>query len=121
MPDVFQEWGNDLGLSPTGDLAAVDGTERGEQKIIRRLMTSKGEYIWHPEYGAGVPARVGTVLDRFLVEGVIRSQIFQEAAVARSPQPAISAEKIPDGVFVRIRYGDAETGQQLELTFDVSP
>lgn len=121
MADIFHDWGNDLALSPSGDLRPVDQTKRGEQRIIRRLMTNLSTYIWHPDYGASVPKRIGGPLDLGLIEGIVRGQIYLEPAVSRDPIPRIIAQKIPDGVFIRILYTDAETGQQLDLAFDVSP
>ena len=119
MPDVYCNWDDDLALTPGGDLRMVDGIDRGQQRIIRRLMTILSEYIWHPEYGASVPQRIGERLDDELIESVIRSQIFLEAAVARDPPPTIMLRKIESGVFVRIIYLDASTLHQTSLEFDV--
>ena len=53
--DFDQLWGDDLTLTATGQVALVDGTPKGEQRVLRRLLTNPGDYIWHPEYGAGLP------------------------------------------------------------------
>jgi len=121
MPDLNHQWSGDLAVSARGDLATVDGLTRGQQRIIRRLMTNLKAYIWHLDYGASVPARIGGPLDLTLIQAVIRSQIFLEAAVARNPQPQIIVEPILNGVFARIIYEDNESGQQITLQFDVSP
>lgn len=121
MADIFHEWGSDLATSATGDLVAVSGTQRGEQRLIRRLMTNLKEAAFAPSYGAGMGRRVGDVLDRGLIEGIVRGQIHLEAAVARFPVPVITVEPIPDGVFVRIQYADALTGQMIDLPFEVTP
>jgi hypothetical protein len=117
--DISATFGGDLELAPNGSLKLVDGLLRGQQRVIRRLMTILGEYIWHIDYGASVPRRVGDTLDTTLIESVIRSQIHLEAVVAPSPVPAITVEPIPSGVLVRIAYADASSGQQLELAFEV--
>ncbi len=58
MADLNSPWGGDLQISATGDLALIDGLGRSEQRIIRRLFTNLGAYIWHPEYGASIPDRL---------------------------------------------------------------
>ena len=120
MPDLAHWIGGDLAVSPSGDLATVDGIELGNQRIVRRLLTILGEYIWHPEYGASVPIRVGDVFDREEIEAVILAQMFEEAAVSRSPEPTISVSPIQDGVFVSIFYIDALTGRQATLQFEAT-
>lgn len=118
MPDIYHWFGDDLQPGPTGDLLTVDGTELGQQRVIRRLLTAVHDYIFHLEYGAGVPQKIGELLVTDEIESVIRSQIFLEAAVAREPEPVITIEPILGGVFVRIQYVDAQTGQQTFVSFD---
>ncbi len=51
---------------------------------------------------------------------MIRSQIFQEAAVARTPEPVIDVAGDGTGaVYVAIRYADVTTGATQTLTFTV--
>lgn len=123
MPDVSQWWGDDLQVSPTGDLALVDGVTLGEQRVLRRLLTNQGDYIWNTTYGAGLPARVGQLLDIPAVISAIRSQLFQEAVVARTPAPVITVLPTSDpGTFtVSIQYADAQSGLQANVAFDLSP
>lgn len=120
MADLYHYFEQDLQSSATGDLRSVDGIERGQQRVIRRLMTPAGSYIWHPEYGAGLPQRIGDLLDVDAVTALIRSQIFMEAAVRKDPDPIITVKPILGGVFVRIIYVDAVTGEQNLLAFDVT-
>ncbi|MFG1388799.1 hypothetical protein [Xanthobacter versatilis] len=119
MPDLYHMWGEDLTASPTGDLAVVDGLDRTTQRIIRRLMTAVKGYIWHLDYGAGVPQRVGDVLDQYEIESIITSQIFLEESVARSPVPQITAQPITNGIAVSIDYWSAIDGEQKSLSFNV--
>ncbi len=133
MPDLNHLWGQDIAVSPSGDLAVVDGTQLGIERVVRRLMTrgvtsaavnqpaTVGEYIFHPTYGAGLPQRIGGAFDLTLITSVIRSQILKEAAVAKSPAPVIKFTPSGiSGLTVSIQYADAVTGQQNQLSFDVN-
>ena len=52
------------------------------------------------------------------IRAVVLSQIFREAAVARSPEPAVEVRDEGDGrVFVSIRYADADTGEAQVIGF----
>ncbi|GGH14917.1 hypothetical protein GCM10007036_14550 [Alsobacter metallidurans] len=120
MPDLYHFWGSDLVAGSTGDVRTVDGSTLGTQRVLRRLLTNPGDLIWHPEYGAGLPRLVGELLDLPALTALIRSQIFLEDAVAPTPEPTITVSPIANGVSVYILYADAQTGQQITLSFDVS-
>jgi hypothetical protein len=121
LADLYQWWSNDLVPAATGDILTTEGTIRGEQRILRRLLTNPDSYIWHPEYGAGLPAKVGKVSDVPTLTALIRSQMFLEASVLQNPAPAIAVQLLPDGAaFVQIVYTDADTGAQTSLSFDVN-
>ena len=120
MADLFHQYGGDLAVAPSGDLATVSGTPRGQQRVLRRLLTNPGDYLWNPSYGAGLARFVGQPANAARIRSVIRSQIFQEAAVARQPEPAIDVRVDPDGtVTVQVRYADSTTGQTQVLSFTV--
>jgi phage baseplate assembly protein W len=119
MPDLHHQFGADLVVSATGDLATVDGASLGQQRVLRRLLTNPGDYIWHSGYGAGLAQFVGQPVDAARIRAVVRSQIFKEPVVARLPEPAIDVTSDLAGmVFVHVRYADAITGetQVLNLT-----
>ena len=120
MPDLNHLWGQNLAISATGDIAIVDGDAMTTQRILRRLMTAQGDYIWNLNYGGGVPGRVGNVADIPLISSVIRSQIALEAAVARSPAPVITVTPILNGISVYIKFWSASTGQEKTLSFNVN-
>jgi phage baseplate assembly protein W len=123
MPDLYHEWGQDLVPTSSGDFQTVDGVTLGTQRVLRRLLTNPGDYIFHPTYGAGLPARVGTLLDTPGLTALIRSQMFQEACVATTPLPTVNITQIADGsgsISVDITYTDAQSGQQASLSFDLS-
>jgi phage baseplate assembly protein W len=123
MPDISHQWGSDLSVGPTGDLACVSDAQLGQQRVLRRLLTSPGDYIWHPEYGAGLARFIGQPGNALQIRAVIRSQVFKEACVARSPEPVIDVQISPGGaagtVYVHIRYVDAPTNQTQILSFSV--
>lgn len=120
MADLSHNWGGDLSVSAGGDVATVSGLTMGQQRILRRLLTNPGEYLWHPDYGAGLPAFIGLPLDIGLVTGVIRAQLAGEKGVAQQPEPQITVTVIPNGLAVSILYYDADTGDLVPLTFDVT-
>jgi len=120
MSDVAHFYGNDLAIGPSGDLATVATTQLGQQRVLRRLLTNPGDYLWNPGYGAGLAQFVGQPASAARIRSVIRSQIFQESAVAQSPEPIISVAAAPDGtVAVQIQYTDSVTGQTQALSFTV--
>lgn len=120
MPDLNHLWGQDLSISATGDVAMVDGDAMTTQRILRRLMTADGDYIWNLNYGGGVPGRVGDVADVPLINSVIRSQIALEAAVARTPAPVITVTEILNGISVYIKFWSASTGEEKTLSFNIN-
>lgn len=132
MSDLYHYWGNDLSVSASGDLLGVDGTELGQQRVLRRLLTNPaaagqngapglpGDYLFHLDYGAGLPRHVGQVVDVSKIRALIRSQLFREDAVARLPAPEIDVISISGGVSISIRYNDAQTKKPVFLSFDVN-
>lgn len=121
MPDLSHLWGTDLSAGPTGDLALAAGPLRGQQRVLRRLLTNPGDYIWQPGYGAGLGQFVGRPGVEAQIRAVIRSQMLQEPAVARAPEPVIEVQSGPDGAaYVHVRYADAESGETQILEFPVT-
>ena len=120
LNDLYHYFGDDLSPAATGDLQPVATTVRGQQRILRRLMTNPGDYIWHPEYGAGLPRYVGSVINIRQMKALIRGQILMEEAVAKSPEPQIDVVPIPNGMTVSIGYMDAATRSPQLLSFNVT-
>ena len=120
MTDLSHQWGADLAVGPTGDLATADGSLLGQQRVLRRLLTNPGDYIWQLDYGAGLGRFIGKPVNAGQIQAAIRSQIFKEAAVARTPEPTINVNLGPAGVVaVDIRYVDAISGQTQILSVTV--
>ena len=120
MTDLSHQWGADLAVGPTGDLAIADGSLLGQQRVLRRLLTNPGDYIWQLDYGAGLGRFIGTPVNASQIQAAIRGQIFKEAAVAQTPEPTIDVSSGPNGVVaVNIRYVAVTSGQTQVLSFTV--
>lgn len=118
--DISQDWGADLTIGPTGDLAVIAAPGLTQQRVLRRLLTNTADYIWQTTYGAGLPQFVGQPVNALQLQAVIRSQIFQEPAVAPSPEPTVDITGDNGGnVSVQLRYTDATTSQTQVLSFAV--
>jgi len=120
MNDIFHYYGSDISHSATGDLLPVSGDDRGKQRILRRLLTNPGDYIWNTSYGAGLPGKVGNVLDVAAIRSLISGQILLEPSVAKIPAPTVDVSEIPGGINVVIRYSDSVSKAPQILNFDVS-
>jgi hypothetical protein len=120
MVDISHLWGNDLMVGATGDLAVASTGTLTQQRVLRRLLTSVGGYIWQLTYGAGLPGMVGQPHQVTAIKAVVRSQIFNEASVAEIPEPVIDVSDNQSGVVqVNILYVDAQTGATQSLSFPV--
>ncbi len=108
----------------TGDIGTVTGALLGQQRVLRRLLTNPGDYIWQPDYGAGLAQFIGQPVNPLQIKAVIRSQIFKEATVARQPEPLIDVQVAPGGasgtVYVYIQYMDAQIGETQVISFSMS-
>ena len=112
MSDAFHHIGDDLSVSSTGDLRLASTSEEGQQRVLRRLLTNSGDYIWHTTYGAGVPLQVGETTSVSAVGALIRGQMLQELGV--------SVKQIQGGVSCSIRYNDAPTDTTQVIGFNVT-
>jgi hypothetical protein len=124
-------WGSDLSVDSSGDLALVSGTVRGEQRVLRRLLTNSaddtqdlpGDYLWDRDYGASLPRRIGRPLDVGGTSATIRSTMALEDAVAQTPPPQIAVSQLaasPNGFSVQVAYNDAPSNSPVVLSFDVA-
>ena len=128
LNDLFHYWGSDLTPSSTGDLQTVNGTVRGQQRILRRLLTNPatattpGDYIFEGNYGGGLPEFIGQPFDRQKIIARINGQMLLEDAVAPIPPPVIGVAQIGTdntAFSVSITYQDAATNTQVTLSFNV--
>ena len=118
MPDIALQFGGDLSIGPTGDILLASGSVLTEQRVLRRLLTNPGDYIWQLNYGGGLGQFVGSPGASSAIAGVARSQLLLEAAVAVAPAPVIGVNSGSDGtVDLSLNYSDAVNGQTSLLTF----
>lgn len=121
--EIKHEFGNDLSLNSVGDIEQSEGAELAAQSIIRRLLTNPGEYIWHPEYGAGIGRFVGENLSTANfdeIKNTIVSQMLMEETVAKSPLPQITLQKINGTILLcDILYYDAVLKNPRTISFKV--
>ncbi|MEE3500197.1 hypothetical protein [Acidiphilium acidophilum] len=54
MADAGLVFGGDLAIDAGGDLALAAGSALTEQRVLRRLLTNPGDYIWQLSFGAGL-------------------------------------------------------------------
>lgn len=120
MPDASLEWQGDFSLTPSGDLALADADVLTRQRIERRLFTAMRGYLFDLGYGAGLPQKIGGLLRPYEVESIVRSQIAQEASVAKIPPCKITVSGTVAGLrTIRIDYTDALNGRQISLDLAV--
>jgi len=120
MTDAAQYFSQDLALGATGGLQIADRVLLSQQRILRRLMTNPGDYIWEPNYGAGLPRQIGSKIDVTAITALIRSQMYLESSVQQQPEPQITVTTIPNGIFVQIQYVEVDSGLPANLSFDVT-
>ncbi len=117
MADIAHVVGSDLQLSSSGDVATVDQSGWTEQRVLRRLLTSLGAYIWQPAYGAGLSGLIGSTVSTQQIAALIRSQLALEAAILQQPEPVIAISRGASGeAFATISYADATTGGAAIIT-----
>jgi hypothetical protein len=121
MSDAAHFMTGDLQLGASGDLLIADGTLESQQRILRRLLTNPQAYIWHPEYGAGLPSKIGQPLNQAEMNTLITSQMYREESVSQNPAPNIITDAIPNGLNVQIQYVEQESAQATVLSFEVTP
>jgi hypothetical protein len=122
MIDLSHRWGTDLSVGSTGDLAVASGASLGQQRLLRRLLTNAGDYIWQRNYGAGLARFVGGPSAPSQIRALVRGQMVRERAVLRSPEPAINVVEgsgvQSNALLLGIRYTDSSdrTPQLLEFS-----
>ena len=120
MSELNHYFGGDVSVNNTGDLLSIAGTTRSQQRLLRRLLTNQGAYIFHSDYGAGLPAKVGDTLDIPKLRALIRGQVQLEDSIAKTPEALISLSAIANGVTVNIKYTDVVTSNVTTLSFNVN-
>lgn len=119
LVDVGHDWGGDVFASPSGDLQQVSRVEKSKERVIRRLLTNPGEMLFHPEYGGGIPRRVGTIVNAAEITAMIRTQMTLEASVAQTPAPVIVVTPTMDGADVSLNWAVLPEKEPASLSFSV--
>lgn len=120
MTDLAHIVGSDLQLSPSGDLAIISGDDQTQQRLLHRLLTSAGTYIWQLSYGAGLPSLIGSVASQQQITAIIRAQMRLEAAVLAIPEPSVVLTSGQIGeVSATISYTDAVSGNEQILALSI--
>jgi len=119
MTDIWLEWNDDFAVDSTGDLLSVDGDDDVRQRLERRLFTAVKGYVWHPDYGAGLPQKVGSTLTVADIKSVVQKQLSLEASVAPNPPAQLTVTADPNNrslVNIGILYFDAVTGETVSFS-----
>lgn len=119
MYDISLSWGGDIALDPTGDAAMAASGQRTRQRMLRRLLTAAGGYVWQMTYGAGLGQFVGAAVDPRQVRAIVEAQLRMEASVALDPAPVVKVFKaMPAGdtLTLEITYWEADSGTAQSLS-----
>jgi len=122
MSEVGLEWRDDFKIAANGDLLLVDADIETRQRLERRLFTPQYGYVWHFDYGAGLPQRVGSPYNINQIKAIVSSQIYQEASVAPYPPVQIGIDVSPnqrDLIGISIKYWDAVSGVAVSFVITV--
>ncbi|NHN84470.1 phage tail protein [Acetobacter musti] len=116
MADLFHISGSDLVITDTGQLDLATGNDAGMQRVLRRLTTNAGDYIFTPDYGAGLPSRVGGTDTPADLQAIILQQMTLEPIVSSSPVPVVDVQNIGTGKrSISVTYMSASTGDTVAL------
>lgn len=127
LSDFNHLFGGDLAVTASGDIAVVGKHDRTVQRVIRRLLTAQNAvggsaYPWQPEYGAGLPEKVGQEqVDAGNVRATVLSQLLIEPTVARTPLPVVTVSRAQAGsvVAINVQYTDL-SGTPQSFGFDLT-
>jgi hypothetical protein len=118
MHDIFHEWGTDLTVGSSGDLAVSTDTDMINQRVCRRLLTNAGDYLWNLDYGGGLAQFVGAPADTGDIEAIVRDQLELESAIPTTPAPQVSVRVVDAAngyVVASIAYADPSTMAPVQL------
>jgi hypothetical protein len=119
MYDLFHDWGGDLLVGTSGDLALATGSDVINQRIYRRLLTNPGDYLWNLDYGGGLAQFVGLPAKPTDIEAVILNQLLLETAIPATPVPQVTStidDATNGSVAANIVYADPTSQQSISLT-----
>jgi hypothetical protein len=121
MITIVCDWGGDLSVGSGGDINVTPVQANVQQRVVRRLLTNPGGYIWHTDYGAGLGGYVGEPYSPGNIEGVILNQLQLEPLVAATPAPIMQINQSAAGpasttnVMVQYQIVGTTTGNSVVL------
>ena len=124
--DLSNLIGTDLNITSvstntTADIQNVVNPVEGQQRVLRRLLTNPGDYVWQPNYGAGLAKYIGQPMNQLAISGVIRQQMKLERAVKQFPPPSVQVQTSKGGtVLAGIQYIDAESNLTSALSIPLT-
>lgn len=120
MSTEFHWYGLDIQFSAAGDDASASAILEINQLIVRELMTNPGDYIFAPEYGAGLGQYIGKALssDKLsTLTAIITAIVLKQPAVQKTPGPTITFQSDATGILsTQILYIYAPSGQPVTVT-----
>ena len=122
LTELAHWYGSDLQLSATGDLAlvgvgSVGRVTKSNQRVLRRLCTNAGDYLFETAYGAGLPSRIGDNLEVAKVRALVSGQMQLEASVQQSPPPSVKVTPFVGGAQIDAAYTVAPEAIPAVLSF----
>lgn len=121
--EISQIFGQDLTVNEKGGLTLVDSLDETNQRVMRRLLSAVRGYIWHLDYGAGLPQFVGDVRSNSKlgkIKSLVVSNVLKEETVAKTPTPTVKFDIIADGIACTINYKSSINDKSYVLTFTVN-
>jgi len=119
MAGEFHWYGLDIQFAANGDDASASGILEINQRIVRELMTAPGDYVWEPDYGAGLGRYVGQALSRpkfAELKALITSIVTKQPDVQRQPAPQVTFQSDATGLLsTQIIYVYAPTRQPVTI------
>jgi hypothetical protein len=120
--DLWHYIGGDLQFGSNGDLQTVTSVQESQQRILRRLLTNPQDYIWQPDYGAGIGSWIGQPIDEVGMKSMIVTQMFLEASVIQNPRPQVDfIANVGGTITAGIRYVESDSNQPTTLSFSATP
>jgi hypothetical protein len=120
---IVCDWGADLSVGPSGDISVAPIQANVRQRLVRRLLTNAGDYIWHTNYGAGLGGYVGQPYSPANIEGAILNQLQLESLVAETPTPTVQINQSATGPFssisVTVQYQVAGTSTENSVVLSI--
>jgi len=105
--DIHHIIGSDILLDKSNDLSFVFDTNETNQRIMRRLFTNKGTYIWNAKWGGSIPWKIGEMLSLEVYREIVNevtAAVLEDDDVAKDPPPEIKIETTSNGLICYIKY-----------------